>query len=295
MVNTLRITSAAAVILAALVLASVLAPKWLVGYGVKHDARLDRILGEPNAADRAREGSAGKTPAGGDQTPMLVKQAMDLAKILNPPLPPQPPTKVASKPPRGPQGPPMPQPSAKFTLVGLSYSAARPEESFAYIRFADNTSQWVRTGDEISQMTIREIRKKSILCWDGSREVEIKVDEPPNTASLLETPAGTPPLTERATVSDKPGAGASTRLAQDNADRLSLIAERVAQFQKEGNGGDPNVTLRDRAAAMSQMVSELRQSQAGSGAEPNGPRGLAAPMRRQGYRSPVLAPPKRGY
>jgi hypothetical protein len=181
---------------------------------------------------------------------------------------------------------------AKFTLVGLSYSAERPEESFAYIRFADNTSQWVRKGDEINHLTIREIKRKSVLCWDGSRESEITVTEPPQTASLLETSAGAPPVIEAAVTPDKPNAGATARLSPDGDARISRMAEQVRQLQQEGDGGDPNALLRRREAVMNQMVSEFRQSQAG-GAEPNEPRGLKAPLKRSGYRSPVLAPPKK--
>lgn len=299
MVNTLRITSVAAVVLAALVLASVLGPRSLVNLGMKGDAKLDRILQDPNVVDRSRESLTNKAPGGADQIPMLVKQAQDFAKILNP-------VRSDSTRPTGPavrtDRPVTPvASSAKFTLVGLSYSALRPEESFAYIRLADSTFQWVRKGEEIGHMTIREIRRGSILCWDGSRESEMMIVAPPDTASLLETVAGTPGSRENAGVSDKPRPGAPATLNQGNDEALNRIADQVKQFQKAARGGDPNDMFPDRAAIMSQMVSELRASEPNAqeapkprnpGPKPNASRGAKPSLRQPGFRPPLTSPPQ---
>jgi hypothetical protein len=263
MVNTLRITSVAAVLLAALVLASVLGgPKSLVNLGMKSDAKLEGMLKDPNVVDRFRKSSAGKTSSGADQVPVLVKQAQDFAKILRGP------ELAVAKPAaqRGDKGPIRPvASSAKFTLVGLSYSAVRPEESFAYIRLDDNTVQWVRKDDEIGHMTIRDIRQGSIVCWDGSRESEMAVTPPPETASLLEASAGAVAGGDNAGLSAGPASDNSARQGQGNSKDLRRIADQIQQFQQEGNSGDPNEAFRDRAAIMSQMVSELNPPQ------PNGP------------------------
>jgi hypothetical protein len=260
MVNTLRVTSVAAVVLAVLVLASVLGPKQLVNLGMKRDARLDSILNDPNASARSREGATAKASPGADQTPMLVKQAQDFANILKPKV-----EKLPSTPSGAGTRPPPIIPatsSAKFTLVGLSYSATRPEESFAYIKMADNTCQWVRKGDEIGHTTIREIRPSSIVCSDGNRDSEMTVVAPPDTANLLETGAAAAGNgNQNATLRDRSRSQAPTRLNQSNDEALSRIADKIGQFQQTASDGDPNSMFRQRAAIMSEMVSQLRSPQ----------------------------------
>jgi hypothetical protein len=256
MVNTLRLTSVAAVLLAVVVLASVLGPKSLVNLGMRNDANLDRILKDPNVVDRFKTSSAGKNPGGADQTPMLVKQAQDFAKILNPT-----PAAAPPKPTRtdaGRTGRPMPALPAKFTLVGLSYSAVRPEESFACVRLEDGTFRWARKGDEIGNTIIREIRRSSILCLEGSRESEMMVVMPPNTASLLETAAGANGATPDKSRSSGPATGNRAEKA------LNRIAGQVSQFRQSMGTGDSNDTAGERAAIMSKLVDEYQAAQAGS-------------------------------
>jgi hypothetical protein len=294
MVNTLRITSVAAMILAALVLVSVLGPWRLVNLGMKSDPRLDRILAEPNAVDRSKAGSAGKTADNADQVSPLVKQATIFAKIIRGSEPVQPPpirpgdakkTEIVV--------PPMP---AKFTVIGLSYSATRPEESFAYVRMEDNAVQWVRKGDVIGHSTVQEIRSGSIVCSSGGRENEMMVTAPPKTASLLETPTGALPAGETPAATDKPVAGAVARPGRGDDEALSRAAEDAREIQRTGDNGDPNEMFRKREAVMRQLALGLRSSRSGPGPESNEPRGTPqASPKRSGYRSSVIAPPpKRG-
>jgi hypothetical protein len=260
MVNTLRITSVAAVLMAAAVLVSVLGPKSLIGFAMKDDAKLDQILNSPNVVEkfRASQGSGGATSA--TQTPMLVQLAETFAKILDPPVTP----KTDAPGSRGAmalqpvvKGPPQ---SAKFTLVGLSYSGLYPEWSFAYIRLADGTYQWARRGDEIGHITIREIRRDSILCWDGSRESEMMVAQPVDTASLLEGGAG--PSTAMNSVASPPVSLStpSSSPAISKGVALDRITSQIKLLQKASSGEDANSSAHDRAAVMDRLISEYRSS-----------------------------------
>lgn len=297
MVNTLRITSLAAVVLAVIVLASVLGPTRLVSFRMRNDARLERILAEPNVVDRFKENPANKASGSADQTPMLVRQAQDFAKILNP-------TRPAATTPAAKTGgpvtpPPLPPSSAKFTLIGLSYSAVRPEESFGYIRLSDNTFQWVRKGDEIGHITVREIRRSSILCWDGSHESEMTVTAPPETANLLETAVGTSPGNDNAGTPDKGKVSTSANPGQGNDGALTRVADRMRQLQQTPAGSDPNAMFASREAIMSQLVSELRASQPNGqdaprlgspGPDSNESRGVKPSPKRSGYRPSLTSP-----
>jgi hypothetical protein len=76
-------------------------------------------------------------------------------------------------------------------VVGTAYSSVRPTASFAYLRMADNTYEWVQQGEQVGHLTIKDIKGDSITCWDGSRDVVMPVEPVPDTASML-TGGGTP-------------------------------------------------------------------------------------------------------
>jgi hypothetical protein len=84
---------------------------------------------------------------------------------------------------------------------------------------------------------------------------------PPDTASLLETAAGTPAGSENTGLSDKSKPGAPAKLDPGNDAALSRIADQIRQFQQAGSG-DPNEMFRNRGAVMSQMVAEFQSSRA---------------------------------
>ena len=187
MIKTLRITSVAAVILAGVVLASVVGPASLIGFGSRGDKQIEKILAAPSAVDRFKERHGDKDQASRDTTPPLVKQAELFSDGLKPraATPVQPSTvttRGAARPPVIPQ-----VVSANFEVVGISYSSI-PGASFAYIHIpADQTYQWVQPGAQIGHVVIKEVRNSSILCWDGRQDVEMPVEQPPETASMLET------------------------------------------------------------------------------------------------------------
>ncbi len=192
MIKTLRLTSVVAVILAAVVLASVLGflrtDSFLpLRVGTGSDKQTQSILSGPSAVERSKTQSGAKPDV--ETTPPLIKQAELLAKIINPPEPaPEAGATSGIKNPPLPKIPvkPLAQVSSKFNLLGTCCSS-NPRASYAYIRLPDNTVQWVGVGEQIGHLTIKEIRKDSVLCWDGKSEVPVDVEAIPETSSLLET------------------------------------------------------------------------------------------------------------
>ncbi len=193
MIKTLRVTSIAAVILATVVLASVLGFRRLDSFlplrvGTPSDKQTKSILKGPSAVERFKTQYGSKVPGGDDTTPPLIKQAELLAGIINPPEPSDAGGKLpGSLPPKPkvPIKPPVPV-SSKFDLLGTCCSS-NPKTSYAYIRLPDNTLQWVGIGEQIGHVSIKEIRKDSVLCWDGQVDSEVPVSAVPETSSLLET------------------------------------------------------------------------------------------------------------
>jgi hypothetical protein len=284
MVNTLRITSVAALVFATLVLVSLLGPRQLVNLGMKSDARLEGILAEPNAVDRFKKDSAGKTTRNTDEVPMLVKQAKAFKNIIDPKREPNQPR--IQRPTRADQPkvdvpPPV---TPVFSLIGLSYSAASPDESFAYIRFVDNTVQWVRKGDVIGHLTIQEIKRNSILCTSDGRENEITVTAPPETAGILETSAGTSATRQASAASDKPAANTVAKSGADGGDSLDRLTD-MARRSTAGGSSDPNTLLRDREAFAGGMTARGSESEEARSVKP------LSSVKRSAFRSSTIAPP----
>ncbi len=288
MVNTLRITSVVAVIAAVVLLALVVGPrsalpKLLMKYAVGGDEEVKRILDAPGVVERFREDQGDQNVTQKDVTPPLVKQAETLAKILNPPKAPS----TTSKTTGGGRRPPIPPrpvaSTAKFALVGTSYLASEPDSSFAYISLPDKTVQWVRKGDSVGHLLVKEIRNGSILYYDGQRDVEMSTEPMPDTANLLEASAGA------ATVQANPArptprspGGRITGPAKPTAprpwspgrnrtalDRSKDPAERKAMEDlvarlKASNEPGSNVSTEERAAIMRELMADLRSSRTGA-------------------------------
>ena len=145
-------------------------------------------------------------------------------------------------------------------------------------------------------MMIREIRRDSILCWDGSRESEMMVAQPVDTASLLEGGAGSStamnsvasPRVSLSTPSSSPA------MSEDVA--LERIANRIKLLQKAPSSPDANGSAHDRSAVMDRLISEYRSSRLSPeeaeklgnlGEELNESRGAPPAQKPTGFRRPL--------
>jgi len=286
MVNTLRITSVVAILIAGVVLVLVLGPqslvpKLLAKFAMGSDEEVARILDAPSVKDRFIE-NQGNLNQSREATPPLVKQAEIFAGIIDPPerggAKPKPPGQGGSTPGKR-VTPPVPS-SAKFNLVGTAYAASDPDGSFAYIRLADDTCQWVRRGEEVGHLVVKEIRDRSIIySEDGHSDAEMSVESVPETSSLLETPGTAAVPTEADEVPAQPGAGRITgpptprsprswkppsrSTARPNAninpeerDKMEELVNRIRESKAAGSATSPE----ERAAMMKKLMSEFKSS-----------------------------------
>jgi len=278
MIKTLRITSVMAVILAAVVLASVLGFRRPTAFlhlnlSTGGDKQIEKILSGPSAVDRFKEKYGGPGPAKVDTTPALVKEATVLEGIINPREDPGR-TRVTGPVPKitGTSKPPVTV-TAKFDLLGICYSPDATS-SLAYIRMPDSTYQWVGPGSEVGRLTIKEIRRNSIVCLDGGRDVEMPVVAPPETANLLEADnaSATPepslprpaagaktavsPIKPPVAASPKTASGAplpSAQISKEEQENLSQLGDRL----KSSTG----VGSLERDAVANKLISEYKSAQ----------------------------------
>jgi len=280
MVKTLRIAGVAAVAFAGVVLASVLGQVSLLHLGGPGDEKMGRILASAGAVDRFRDLHAGKDQAGQGTTPPLVKQAEIFKDIIDPKVvAPAAPVEATAAPAR-PTLPVKPVATLQnFTLLGTAYSPSKPSSSFAYIRAADNTCQWVECGGEIGHLVIKEVKESSVICWDGRRESELAMLETPDRASLLEVdeeapasdvvetpqpvevqavtpPSGRPHLAPNRMIppSVRTGAGL-TADEQKSLDDLASRLKRLSGAPEDGHAPDAN-----RVADIGKLISEYKSS-----------------------------------
>jgi hypothetical protein len=284
MITTLRITSLLTAVAAVLVLGAVLGFLPLLGGGAGDQAAADGALDSPSVIERFNEQHGGKAAANQDKTPPLIQQAQLLAGILNPP-PPARPVERDGPTQGGDYRPPPPPKDAKFDLVGTSYCASNPAESFAYIRLPGNEYRWVRQGSEVEHFVVTEVKSGSIVYSDGRTESVLPIEPTPSTASLLEpggaqaaaavAPGPTRPAMRARTTS--PGLGrpvpvqrpsvAKPRSPASNLDtaeqqRMAELVKKLQALQRKsaGSGAEAEAAARERDALRDKLISEFKAS-----------------------------------
>jgi hypothetical protein len=123
-----------------------------------------------------------------EQVSPLVQQAQAFALYLNPPAAgkrdtahPASPTEQSKSLAKAATQVKPESTSAKFELRGISYHRARPEESMALISEPGSGSRWVRQGDQVGHIVVKEINGDSVVCRDGSRELAMNLAIQQNT------------------------------------------------------------------------------------------------------------------
>lgn len=175
MLKTLRITSLAALILAALGVFV------LVSLGFKGDPGIRSILDESQITDKYKD-LANQTEKKTDGVHPLVNQAKLFALRINPPPPPPPPppkdppkqvapntnlTRTTAPPP-----PPPPPPQPKFEVLATVVYAAQPSKSLTLLK-SGSKIEWFRQGEKAGNLDIDEVRDGSVVFSQGGRNQQV--------------------------------------------------------------------------------------------------------------------------
>ncbi len=172
MLKTLRITSLAAVILAA---CGVLVTAF---FGFKDDPEKASFLKQPSVTEKFKGQETKADQKEGDIHP-LVTQAKAFALRINPPPPPpppppkNPPPKPAAKPelarqvtPPAPPRPPVV--NASFQVLATVRYETDPFRSLVLLK-SGNTHEWFRQGEKAGHLTIDDIRDGSVVVSQAGR------------------------------------------------------------------------------------------------------------------------------
>ena len=137
MINTLRITSVVAAILAGISFV------FLVIYGVPSDERIDEFLKQPSVKEKFEDVSDNKAKAGESRVSPLVEQAEAFALYLNPLKP------TVQKTSTGPKTTSIASKvsvTPKFKVFGTIYCPGNPELSQVLIDEPGRERRWIRQG-----------------------------------------------------------------------------------------------------------------------------------------------------
>jgi len=280
MVRMLRIAGLGALIFSGLVLVSVLSPVHIPRLGISGDGKAQAFLNAPSAVERFNSLRDPSGQDGRDKTPPLVRQATSLEKIIRPR--PDVAVNVASGAGRIRTPITSPPRSRKFDLIGISYSPSDPQSSFAFIRWPDNTYQWVQQGSQAGHLTVQQIRSDSIICSDGQRTSEEKMQATADTSSLLEAgaslsapaasatmapagmrAAGYPRLQPPQPVAAK--AVQSVTFSDQDKEAMDELMQRVKQkLRRNPEQVDSSETAGQSAEAIGELISEFKASRVGT-------------------------------
>lgn len=258
MIKTLRITSIIAVILAGVVFT------FPVVFSVRRNpsqAKIEQLLNSPNAIQKFNEAQADKATKDQDQSSPLVKQAQAFALYLNPAQPKNELTaqRMDTPAPRGPV-------TAKFTLIGTSFYAARPDLSLAFIDEPGKGWRWVRPFSQIGHLTIEQIKDGFIVVRDGQKTFELKAEERPLQSALLEgsSPEIAVPIS---TSTMKTGVGvtgssgpATSPVADKQQAALEDLVEKLRNLQKDikSRNDNPQAGSEGKAELMEKFITDFK-------------------------------------
>lgn len=262
MVNTLRITSVIAVVLAISLIS------FSAVHGFKKNPEVDELLGTPTVKERADQNKGARVKAPDAKQSPLVIQAGKFALHLNPPPPPpvgRPDnSRAGDRVDREPVRPP-----AKFSVTGISYSPTDPNLSRALIDEPGDGMRWVRLQDKIGHHTVQAINENGIVLSNNQEvtkmarhKVSLVVKEGEVRATPRPSPSSSTMARTQPRISVKGSKDVLFNAPQPLAHRPVPSVSRSAATKPRV--GLPPMDAKD-TAEMQRIVDQIRQQNAKGG------------------------------
>ncbi len=228
MIKTLRITTIIAAVLAFIFL--ILS----VVFGGRSNKPIEEFLNSSGVVEKYNIGAENNARITQNQVSPLVTQSETFVKYLDPPEPE--PSMAEAPMPTAFRPKPISPVTAKFTLVGTSVYAAKPELSLAFINEPGTGSRWVRQGSQVEHLTIKEVKDGLIVLQDGQRTFEITTQEKPGL-SLVENPR---PVSSEVIsgISSRPDAAASISTPTQPSIDQNALEKFIESLQAGAESGE---------------------------------------------------------
>jgi hypothetical protein len=157
--------------------------------------------------------------------------------------------------------------SAKFTLVGTSYYASRPELSLAYINEPGKGFHWVRQGSKVAHLLIEQVQDGSIVVKDHEKTVTLVAERTPKkslikgettSTSTTTLPGASASITSSVPVEAGAGQNAVSVVEKTTAAPAVLTAPVDRRRLLQTSSAEQDAGLAD-------FINELKAKQAGAG------------------------------
>jgi len=252
MINTLRITSVVAVILAGVFFV------FPVFFGVRSNQQVNEFVASPSVKEEFEQAANSKDKSTENHASPLVQQAEAFALYLNPPKP---------TTPTGPQGPKagsvirsMPTTTPKFKVFGTSYCQDNPELSLVLIDEPGKGRHWVRQSSKVGHLIVEQVKDGLVVVKSGQETFELLIEQIPEAAAAKAAPGvsaqipGQSPLRSTLPASSKTSSGVA-RIPQPPAGqprtdtgsdaKLEELAKKLIDVQKNSQAGKAGPALSD--------------------------------------------------
>ncbi len=268
MINTLRITSVVAAILAGVFFV------FPVIYGVRSDERVDEFLEKPSVKDKFENAADNKAKSGKSRVSPLVEQAEAFALYLNPVK------QAVRKTSKGAKTTNIASKVAvtpKFKVFATTYFAENPELSQALIDEPGRGQYWVRQSSMVGHLLIEQVKDGVIVVKSSEKTFEIPVEEKPQTSILnRSSPVSTRKSSLSRTRSSLPSSGRTatgiTRkpiitprkpgTSEGEEEKMGELVNKLKDLQRDSISGKtaPGLGSEERAARIAELISKFKST-----------------------------------
>lgn len=252
MINTLRITSVVAVILAGVFFV------FPVVFGVRSDQQVNDFVASPGVREKFEQAANSKDKSTENRASPLVQQAEAFALYLNPPKPTTPTSTQVPK--TGGILRTTTTVSPKFKVFATSYCRDNPELSQVLIDEPGKGRHWARQSSKVGHLVIEQVKDGLVVVKSGQETFELPVEQIPE-ASIVKAASGlaTPipiqsPLRNTLPASSKTSSGVARvlrppvgqpRMDMGSDAKLEELAKKLIDVQKNSQASKSGPALSD--------------------------------------------------
>ena len=240
------------------------AVSWNCGaaYASQKDKDVREVLDSPGVVEKFKKNQGNEPKRSKDNESPLVKEAKSFALYLNPPA------KVEKRPAKVNEDTKsiVKEPtnvSAKFKIIGTSYSESNPSTSLALLDITGKGLRWIRQGETVGHLVIEEVKPGgTIVVRDGKNTSEMTTDKPVQVSLLKggqpDTKGLPGQIESTLSTSSDPGSKTSggVKTAAPKKSRPKLTEEEIKQQEVK----------------MKQLMDQVGQMLKASGGDANSPR-----------------------
>jgi hypothetical protein len=268
MINTLRITSVIAVILAGVFFV------FPVVFGVRSNQQVNEFIASPGVRERFEQAADSKSKSTENRASPLVQQAEAFALYLNPPK---------SKTPTSPLGPKTGTIirstsgiTPKFKVFATSYCQNNPELSLALIDEPGQGRHWVRQSSKVGHLLVEQVKDGLVVVKSGEETFELAIEQIPETTALKAASPVSAQVPSQSSLrstlpaSSKTSSGvarvlrpaAQPRANIENDVKLEELARKLIDVQRNSQTGKTGPALSDeeKNARTLELISQYKSA-----------------------------------